>query len=100
MSEPAIRVYSPGGNVTALVSNCGDAYVSHCGDVYVSHCGDAAVSRREIQDHIMNKYKDVEQVGFIDSSDGIYSLTMTGGEFCGNAARAAACIFCTAGPAF
>jgi len=63
----------PGGNLTALV---------------VGLERDAG-KRRLIQDDIMGKYKDVEQVGFVGLDDEEPELVMTGGEFCGNAARSA-----------
>ena len=49
-----------------------------------------ADKRRLIQDMIMNKNREVEQVGFVGFDGGSPALLMTGGEFCGNAARSAA----------
>lgn len=68
-------IVSPGGNDTALVEG-------------VNFSKD---ERKEINDYIMNKNKNIEQVGFIDKEK--YILKMAGGEFCGNATRSAAYIF-------
>lgn len=46
--------------------------------------------KKIINDEIMKKHKNVEQVGFISNTS--YELQMAGGEFCGNATRSAA--FC------
>jgi diaminopimelate epimerase len=76
----AHRLYLPGGNMTALVLRLER---------------DAA-KRVEIQNILMDLHRDVEQVGFVGhcaNAAGRYEcpeLIMTGGEFCGNAARAAA----------
>jgi diaminopimelate epimerase len=72
--DTTYRVYSPGGNITALVRGLEPL----------------ACKRRLIQDLIMEKRPDVEQVGFVGVDTDNPELTMTGGEFCGNAARAAA----------
>jgi diaminopimelate epimerase len=66
------RIYSLGGNDTALV--IGDDYSDY----------------RAINDEIMAAHPNVEQVGFLSATE--YKLTMAGGEFCGNASRAA-CFF-------
>jgi len=68
------RIFVPDGNTTALVMGIEP---------------DAA-ERRRIQDEIMRRYGDVEQVGFISGDSGCPRLEMAGGEFCGNAVRAAA----------
>jgi diaminopimelate epimerase len=68
------RLFIPGGNMTALVGGLEP---------------DAAI-RREVQDYIMRKHPDVEQVGFVGEDSDNPELIMTGGEFCGNAARSAA----------
>lgn len=68
-------IVSPGGNDTALVEGVNFS----------------KEERKEINDYIMNKNKNVEQVGFIDKEKKI--LKMAGGEFCGNATRSAAYIF-------
>lgn len=69
--------FLPGGNKTALV--IGDRFTSE--------------ERRIINDAIMDKDPETEQVGFVqDSADALSSpsLQMAGGEFCGNATRSAA----------
>jgi histidine racemase len=63
-------IYDPGGNKTAFV------------------IGDYYKNKKEINDIILSKHKDVEQVGFISTKEN--KLTMAGGEFCGNATRCAA----------
>ena len=68
------RLYVPGGNTTALVAGIEP---------------DEA-KRREIQTYIMDKHREVEQVGFVAVCGDNPALLMTGGEFCGNAARSAA----------
>lgn len=65
-------IYNPAGNITALV--IGDDY--------------NLKQRKQINDAIMKKELDVEQVGFLSKEK--LSLTMAGGEFCGNATRCAA----------
>jgi diaminopimelate epimerase len=67
------RIFSPGGNDTALVFGIES-------DID---------KRRIIQDEILNKHINVEQVGFINESFSEPYLLMTGGEFCGNATRTA-----------
>lgn len=64
-------IYRPSGNDTALVN--GINYSKN--------------DKKIINDYILNKHKNVEQVGFIDKANHI--LNMAGGEFCGNAARCA-----------
>jgi diaminopimelate epimerase len=44
--------------------------------------------RKIINDEIMNKNCDIEQVGFVSKEE--FKLTMAGGEFCGNATRGTA----------
>lgn len=65
-------IYYPGGNTTALVNRL---------------ILDPKLKKR-INDKIMAKNPQVEQVGFIDQKK--YRLEMAGGEFCGNATRCAA----------
>ena len=65
------KILNPGGNKTALVE--GLNYSKE--------------ERKIINDIILNKNKDVEQVGFIDKEKKI--LEMAGGEFCMNATRCA-----------
>jgi len=69
-------IFRPAGNDTAFVYGLG----------YSSE------QRKLINDCIMNKHKNVEQVGFIDLH-GSHELQMAGGEFCGNATRSAASVF-------
>ena len=66
------KIYEPCGNDTALV--LGTNYTPE--------------EMKNINDFIMNKHKNVEQVGFIDTIR--KELIMAGGEFCGNATRCAA----------
>ena len=73
-NSPSYRVYSPGGNTTALVSG-------------LELC---AERRLTVQDYIMRERPGVEQVGFVGTDAANPELIMAGGEFCGNAARAAA----------
>lgn len=63
----------PGGNDTALVY--GINYTPE--------------DKKKINDAIMAKHSNVEQVGFIDLNQ-TPELKMAGGEFCGNATRSAA----------
>lgn len=67
-----ITILRPGGNDTALVK----------GIVRKSF-------RKKINDEIMKKYSNVEQVGFyaFDKKRNLARLEMAGGEFCGNATR-------------
>ena len=65
------KIFDPSGNITALVE--GDHFTPE--------------ERIVINDAIMAKHAEVEQVGFL--SDGAPAMTMAGGEFCGNATRSA-----------
>jgi len=65
-------IYNPAGNITSLVF--GDEY--------------NLKQRKQINDAIMKKELNVEQVGFLSKEK--IKLTMAGGEFCGNATRCAA----------
>ena len=67
------KIFDPSGNVTALVME-------------LEYDPEA---RRRIQDMILERHKDVEQVGFVSENHDDPELCMTGGEFCGNATRAA-----------
>ena len=74
-------VWNPTGNITALVES----------DVCAA---DRLISAAKI----MDRHKDVEQVGFVhfpDPSDGSepVRLHMAGGEFCGNASMCAAALY-------
>jgi len=73
MSVYKYKLFSPGGNDTALVFGVET-------DIE---------KRRSIQDEILSKHTNVEQVGFINEESSDPYLTMTGGEFCGNATRTA-----------
>lgn len=64
----------PTGNITALV---------------MSRPG---INVERVAQKIMESEKSVEQVGFVDFSDGI-SLRMSGDEFCGNATMSAAALY-------
>lgn len=66
------KIFNPAGNITALV--IGDNYTIE--------------ERKIINDKIMEKETNVEQVGFLSNIEN--RLTMAGGEFCGNGARCAA----------
>ncbi|MDR2752839.1 MAG: GNAT family N-acetyltransferase [Oscillospiraceae bacterium] len=76
----AYQILVPGGNDTALVFGRED---------------DPA-RRKAINDEIMQACPQVEQVGFLDLAAS--RLCMAGGEFCGNAARAAAWYICGGRP--
>lgn len=65
------KIFSPCGNDTALVF--GNEYNFQ--------------TKKKINDLIMEKHSNVEQIGFIDKNK--YNLQMAGGEFCGNATRSA-----------
>ncbi len=73
MKEIKYSIYRPAGNETALVY--GIDYTKEM--------------KKEINDAIMKKHTNVEQVGFINNN-GKKELQMAGGEFCGNATRSAA----------
>lgn len=70
--EVSYIIYNPAGNITALV--IGDEYNLE--------------QRKLINDKIMRKESQVEQVGFLSTKE--KKLSMAGGEFCGNATRCAA----------
>ena len=69
-------IYRPAGNDTAFVY--GLEYTQE--------------QRKKINDLIMAKHPNVEQVGFIELNHKP-ELQMAGGEFCGNATRSAASIY-------
>ena len=70
-----ITLIRPGGNDTALVP--GINYSS--------------ASRKSINNNILGKFPNIEQVGFIDLTNSSKPiLEMAGGEFCGNATRSTA----------
>ena len=73
MNQIKYSIYRPAGNDTALVY--GTNYTKKM--------------KKKINDAIMKKHTNVEQVGFI-SNNGKKELQMAGGEFCGNATRSAA----------
>ena len=64
-----ITLLSPGGNNTALVPGINRSFAE----------------KKKINDGIMKKFADIEQVGFVDLKKP--ELQMAGGEFCGNATR-------------
>ena len=64
-------IYNPNGNITAIVLD----------DTYSKE------EKKKINDKIMEKEKQVEQVGFVSNFE--FKLTMAGDEFCGNATRCA-----------
>ena len=66
-------IYRPAGNDTAIVYG-----TNFSPDM-----------KKRINDKIMYKHKNVEQVGFINKN-GKKEIQMAGGEFCGNATRSAA----------
>ncbi len=65
------KVLNPGGNQTAIV--IGDEYTT--------------VEKKKINDYILSKNSQIEQVGFISLKEN--KLEMAGGEFCVNATRCA-----------
>jgi len=71
------KILIPSGNDTALVMGLEDNQEV----------------RTKINDQIMKKFANVEQVGFVGLEKGTPRLTMAGGEFCGNALRCAAWYF-------
>ena len=76
MKEVKYSIYRPAGNDTALVYG-----------VYYSK-----KEKKIINDEIMKKHSNVEQVGFV-SLDKNPELQMAGGEFCGNATRSTAFMY-------
>ena len=76
------RIFVPGGNTTALVLGI---------ETDIN-------TRKIIQDWILQKHKDVEQVGFVSKDFLKPELMMTGGEFCGNATRCAVHYYLNAMP--
>ncbi len=72
MKQIKYSIYRPAGNDTALVY--GTNYTKKI--------------KKKINDAIMKKHTNVEQVGFINNN-GKKELQMAGGEFCGNATRSA-----------
>lgn len=71
VGEFEYKILNPGGNKTALINGC--EYTNY--------------QKKLINKMIMDKYSQVEQVGFL--SNKINRLEMAGGEFCMNAARCA-----------
>ena len=72
-------ILNPSGNTTALV-DFDSAQLS-------------LSQRRDINDRMMSKHPEVEQVGFIYPAVDGMSLQMAGGEFCINASRAATYLY-------
>ncbi len=73
--EILYHIMDPTGNITALAEGC-----------------PASIDRARIAGEIMRLHPEVEQVGFVDFSPEPPSLTMAGGEFCGNASMCAAAL--------
>ena len=71
MDKYKYKILNPGGNKTALV--IGNEYSDE--------------NKKKINDDILKKYNDVEQVGFLSTKE--KRLEMAGGEFCANATRCA-----------
>lgn len=67
-------ILRPGGNNTGLVVGVEND----------------PIKRKEINDAIMVKHPNVEQVGFVNLDPNDAELMMAGGEFCGNATRSTA----------
>ncbi|MBR3134939.1 MAG: hypothetical protein IKG56_05715 [Clostridia bacterium] len=76
-NEIKYSIFKPGGNDTALVY--GTNFTNK--------------EKKIINDKIMTKHTNVEQVGFVDFKNNIPILLMAGGEFCGNATRSAVYAF-------
>ncbi len=74
MKKYCYQIFSPGGNDTALVLGLEN-------DICV---------RKYINDEIMERFPNIEQVGFLSTNLSEPTLYMAGGEFCGNATRSAA----------
>lgn len=74
MKKYNITIIRPGGNDTCLVGGIEQNIDT----------------RKRINDAIMKKYPNVEQVGFINTDPKKVELFMAGGEFCGNATRSTA----------
>lgn len=64
----------PGGNDTALIAEKAPG----------------SLERKRINDEVMRLYPNIEQVGYVDPEPAPCRLTMSGGEFCGNATRSTA----------
>lgn len=75
MKKILVTILKPAGNDTALVRGI-----------------PAVEEKKKINDFLMKKYPNVEQVGFYeyDVNNNIGMLEMAGGEFCGNATRSTA----------
>ena len=69
INDIKFKIFNPGGNITALVIN--------------NNYSDK--DKKLINNYILDKYKYVEQVGFLKDN----TLEMAGGEFCINASRCA-----------
>lgn len=67
-----LNIIIPTGNSTALVIN-----------------SNSFINKKKINDDILKKYNDIEQVGFISENKNKPRLVMAGGEFCVNATRSA-----------
>ena len=67
-----LNIIIPTGNSTALVIS-----------------SNKIKDKKKINDYILEKYSDIEQVGFINKDKNNPELVMAGGEFCVNATRSA-----------
>jgi diaminopimelate epimerase len=67
-------ILRPGGNDTALVKK------------KVSN----SILRKQVNENILGRFRNVEQVGFVKLTPGSVELMMAGKEFCGNATRSTA----------
>ena len=76
MESLRYSIFDPTGNITALVES----------EVPVEEQPGTAAA-------IMAAQPSVEQVGFVSFSEGLPSLRMAGGEFCGNASMSAAALY-------
>ena len=67
----------PTGNITALVTNATDKNLYNA-----------------VASYIFKNHTCTEQVGFVDFKDKTVKLSMSGGEFCGNATMSTAALYC------
>ncbi|MCL2580047.1 MAG: hypothetical protein FWE32_08490 [Oscillospiraceae bacterium] len=79
MARYDYQIFIPGGNKTALVYGL-ENDVNLC----------KTIQDKIIAEHQHDPDGEVEQVGFVSTDKSKPQLTMTGGEFCGNATRSAA----------
>ena len=89
MPQYRYQLFIPGGNKTALVFG-------------IDGLASDGARRKAIQDAILSRHEqdadgEVEQVGFVNTDAATPELIMAGGEFCGNAMRAAAAYYLDGG---